>query len=192
MVFGRETKNKILAVSHFHSRSDSNQDYSESQYDPNTLYEDDYAPAEMHNGDQGLKLRGLTEKKRRHSSKTQVAPRPSPYQSSSSNPGGQSSTQGSYYHTSSQWTPATTGAATFQQGPIQGSPPPMHNSTYAPPNQQFQNGNPNQGFVDPKAYYSYQTQGQYQYQQQQQQQPPPQQPQNYNQGNLQNNYQYPS
>lgn len=179
MGLARETKNKILAVSHFHSRSEADQDYSEPQYRPNDMYGNDYAPADMHNDHTGLKLRGLTEKKRPRSTMTQAAPRPTPpYQYSSSNSG---SNQRFYYSTSSQSASAS-GSGAFYQGYMQASPPMMNNSTFVPSNEQYQSCNSNQGFVDPNANQTYQSQGQ-QHQQHQQ---------NYTQGYSQNNNHYAS
>lgn len=186
-------RSKILAVSHFQSRIGSDQDYSdpESTEAQANVDGDEYPITDTSWGESGLKFRGMTEKKKkRRNSTTAAAPRPQPpYHMPSSS----SASQSSYYPPSSQSAYAQ-GSAAYYPGLMQGSPPSMHNSTFSPSSQQYQNGN-SQAYVYPNANPLDQGQGQlqqpqqqhHQYQQQQQQQ---QQPQHSTQGYSQPNNQY--
>ena len=182
MGFGRDTRTKILTVSHFQSRIGSDHDYRDPGYGQAhvDVTGDEYVVMDVPQGESGLKLRGLTEKKRRRGSVTTAAPRPQPsYQYNSSSSAGQNS----YYQPASQSAYAPASAAYFQ-GPMQSSPPLANNSTFIPSSQQYQTCNPNQGYGYLNANQPNQSQGQQQQQ--------PQQPQYHNQGYNQNNDQYTS
>lgn len=191
MGFDRAAYNKIIAVTRLQGQIRSEYDSDDSAYGPG---QGDgggypYAGLDVPQGEPDYKPRGLTERKKRRSSTSAAAPRPQPpYHNFSSSSAGQPS----YYPPSSH--PAYAhGSATFYQGQVQGSPPPMHNSTFNPPSQQYQNGSFNQGYAYAHANQPYHNQGQQQQQQQQHQQHQQhqqQQQQYYNQGYNQTYSQY--
>ena len=192
MGLGRDTRNRIIAVSHFSSRIGSDQDYHKFDYQPADVDGEDYSAisdTDIQPDDGGFRLRGMTERKKRQGSLATPDPRPAPsYQYPSSSAGGPNSYQGPYYSA-----PSATPAA-YYQSPVQHPLPPMNNGgsgAYIPPNQQFPNGNPSQGYVNPNAshYHHHQGTQQQHHQYQQHQHPQPQQQYNpgYHQGYNQHN-----
>jgi len=170
MNFRRAAQNKIIAVTRLQGRTGLDHDFNDPEYRPGQVdYRDegnDDAVMGMPQGGLDLKPRGLTERKKRRSSTSAAAPRPQPaYHNDSSSSAGQPS-----YHPPSSHPTYAHGSAAFYQGQVQGSPPPMQNSTFNPPSQQYQNGSFNQGYAYANANQPYQNQGQQQQQQQHQQQ----------------------